>query len=196
MLSIEAILALLSQYGYALLFPISILEGPVVAMLAGALVSFHVFNGITTYLVLLAGDLVGDVIYYGIGILGRKHISPKWRARIGVTDARIEKLERAFQKHDWKLLLLGKSQPIGSAVLFVAGLIHMPFWRFFFYNLLGTVPKVAIFMLAGYYFAESYRSFSGFLNYGSIISIAIALVLLAAYWIVRKQTSTEADNIS
>jgi hypothetical protein len=49
MLTIEAIMALLTQYGYFLLLPVSILEGPVVAMLAGALVSFHVLNGLLVY---------------------------------------------------------------------------------------------------------------------------------------------------
>lgn len=187
-------MALLTQYGYFLLLPVSILEGPVVAMLAGALVSFHVLNGPLVYAVLVAGDLIGDMFYYWLGHLGRHRIPNTWRSFVGIDDQRIKRLEGSFAKHDWKLLFFGKAHPLGSAILFVSGVVRMPMWKFIFINTLGTLPKVLIFQLVGYYFAESYRSFDGYLSSGPVISVAIIAALLSIYWLMRKEAQKETQQ--
>ncbi|HZL01197.1 MAG TPA: hypothetical protein VFC47_15015, partial [Caulobacteraceae bacterium] len=58
--------SLLSRYGYAVLFPVAVVEGPGAAIVAGALVGSGQLDGVTVILMLVAADLVGDALYYAL----------------------------------------------------------------------------------------------------------------------------------
>ncbi len=69
-LSLIRLITLLSQYGYEVLFPIAVFEGPAATMLAGALVATGQLDAYTTFAVLVAADLVGDAVLLFAGPLG------------------------------------------------------------------------------------------------------------------------------
>jgi membrane protein DedA with SNARE-associated domain len=179
--TVQEIVALLTQYGYAIIFPISLLEGPVVAIISGFLVSLEQLNGWIVYLVLVAGDLGGDIIHYALGRWGRDRFMKRFGKYVGITPERVHRLDDYFYKHDWKILLIGKTQPIGSVILFAGGFTKMPFGKFVWYNFIGTLPKVALFQLAGFYFGKSIFEQEKYLNYGWIFAIA----LLVLYYLVK-----------
>nr|MDQ2860784.1 hypothetical protein [Pseudomonadota bacterium] len=67
---LSQIAPLVSQYGYAVLFPIAVVEGPAVTLVAGALVASGQFDGLLVFAMLVAADLVGDALYYSLGRWG------------------------------------------------------------------------------------------------------------------------------
>lgn len=180
------ILAAIETWGYAVIFPLSVLEGPLVAIVAGFLVSLGRLNWLLTFIVLMLGDFIGDAIYYYLGYLGHGPIVEPIARRIGVTDARLRALERAFKKHDWKILLINKTQAIGSVVLYYGGAVRMGFWRFQIINTLGSLPKVALFQLIGYYFGSSLLQLQTYLSWAGFVTLLIPIGLLAAYFFFRR----------
>lgn len=183
--TLEGSIALLSAWGYAVLLPLAIVEGPIVGVLAGFLISLGHMGWVMVFVVLFAGDLIGDVIYYYIGRWGHGPWAHRLAARFGATPERLLSLEESFHRHSIKILLINKTQAIGSVVLYYAGAVRMPLWRFVWVNAVGTVPKVLLFMVAGYYFGQSYRLIDRLLSYAGFATLAIPLALLGGFFLFR-----------
>lgn len=190
-LSLIRLVTLLSQYGYEVLFPIAVFEGPAATMLAGALVATGQLDPYTTFAVLVAADLVGDGVYYALGRWGHSQIIEQIGRRLGLTHDRLQPLEARFRKHDWKLLLVGKTQALGSLVLYFAGAIKMPFARFMAWNLLATVPKTAVFELIGYFLGQTILRSRKYIDEVTMITFGVALLLLVLYWLSKRYVEKE-----
>ena len=183
--TLEGSIALLSAWGYAVLLPLSIIEGPIVGIFAGFLVSLGQMNWAIAFAVLFAGDMIGDVIYYYVGRWGHGPWAHRLAARFGVTQERLEKFDAAFHKHAVKILLINKTQALGSLTLYYAGAVRMPMFTFLWVNTVGTIPKNALFLAAGYYFGESYRSIDRYLGYAGWATLAIPVLLIVGYWLFK-----------
>ena len=169
-----------------MLFPIAVIEGPVAAIIAGALTASNEFNGVVVFVLLVVADLTGDTIYYSLGRWGHDKLLASIGKHVGLTRERISPLREGFKKNDWKLLIVGKTQAFGSVILYFAGAVQMSFGRFLFYNLLVTLPKILIFELIGYFFGESLIRSAKVLDYFSFITLGIAVALIATYWISKR----------
>lgn len=185
-LSNTGILALLTHYGYAIIFPISIVEGPMVAALAGFLVSIGDLDAVLVFLLLLLGDMVGDTLYYLLGYFSRGKKVPRWLGIFGIREDNVKTFDRYFHEHDWKIILLGKTQPVGGAILFSAGFSKMSYKRFMAYNIVGSIPKIILFEGIGYYFGEAYNKLGTYFDYAAGASFVIALVLLGGYFLFKR----------
>lgn len=190
-----SIFALLTHYGYAIIFPISILEGPIIAIIAGFLVSLGKLNGILVFIILVLGDLTGDSLYYGLGRFGGRSFVLRYGKYIRMSEEKVLRLEKYFGTHDWKIILFSKTQPIGSALLFSAGMAKMPYEKYLWYNLLGTLPKVLIFELIGFYFGQGYAQIGGYINIAGISSFILGALLIAAYWLLKKYTKIDTEKV-
>ncbi|MDR3546727.1 MAG: DedA family protein [Candidatus Pacebacteria bacterium] len=177
---------LLLQYGYLLLFPIAVIEGPVAAIVAGALVASGALNGYVVFAVLIVADLTGDMIYYSLGRWGHVHMVERISSRLGLTGERLKPLREEFHKNDWKVLLIGKTQGLGAIILYFAGATHMRLRKFLSWNLIGTLPKVLIFMLVGYLFGQSLLHSQRYFDYITFTTFGLGLFLLAAYWYFKR----------
>lgn len=184
------LLDLLTQYGYGIVFPVSILEGPIVATLSGFLVSLGVFNLVYVTLILVLGDLVGDTLYYLLGRAFRRKKVPRWFRFFGIRDDNVHTFEGYFHKHDWKIILLGKTQAVGAAILFTAGFVKLPYKKYMLYNLLGSAPKVLLFEAVGYYFGKAYTELDSYVNTVGLLSFLFASFMLLAYFLFKRYLKT------
>ncbi len=183
--SLQQILALLTLYKYAIIFPLAVLEGPVVAVVSGFLASVGALNVFIVFLVLLLGDFVGDTIYYVFGRWGGRNFLVRWGRYIGVTEEGVSKLEKHFTRHSGKILLFGKMQmsvlPTGVALLFFAGLSKMSYGKFIFYNILGSLPRIFLLEVVGFYSAKSLSIISKiFFDEASAVSLIMLFVAIFA----------------
>lgn len=62
---------LLLTYKYIILIPLSIIEGPIVTVICGFLVTLKFFNPFLVYVVMVLGDIVGDGLIYYMGYSGK-----------------------------------------------------------------------------------------------------------------------------
>ena len=181
------LITMLGHYGYWVLIPIAVIEGPAITMVAGALVAAGQMDGVTACILLIIADLVGDALYYGLGRYGHGPLAARLTKWLKVTPDRLTKLEQRFRANDWKLILIGKTQGLGSIILYFAGASRMPFLRYMVLNLVGTVPKVILFGAIGFLLGEGVMSSARYLNViaGAAFGGA-AVVLIVLYWLFRK----------
>lgn len=172
----------LLQYKYLALFPLAVIEGPIVTIITGFFSSLGYVNFFIAYAVIVAGDLAGDTIHYLIGRFGGRRFIDKWGHYIGVGEAQVEAVEKQFAKRGSKLLFIGKmSHGVGGAFLVAAGIIKMPFNKFILSNMLATLLKSFILLLIGYYFGQAFATINSYLEKIAILSLGIGVTLVIAY---------------
>lgn len=194
-LDANAIIAVIATWGYVVIFPLSVIEGPVVAVIGGFLVSLGTLNWFLLYIILMLGDIVGDALYYALGRYGHGPIGQHIARWIGITPHRFNALSRAFHKYDTRILLWNKAQALGSVVLYFAGAARMSFWRYMVVNTLGSAPKIALFQVIGYYFGRSFVQIQTYLDYAALASLILPVVLLVLYYALRWYArSKELEN--
>ena len=180
-------LLLLIKYKYIIIFPLAVIEGPIITVISCFLAAQGFLNIFILFFVFMLGDLVGDILYYSIGRYGGIKALRKWGHLIKLDETKLEKLSLNFQKHDVKILLIGKTQAIGSLILITAGISKMKIWRFAIINLLASLPKVLLFMFLGYYFGSAYNAINGYMQKIGIISTLILIVGLILYFIYKRK---------
>ena len=180
------VLSLLGQYGYAVLLPIAVIEGPGITIVAGAMVAAGQLNGGVAFLLLVLADLVGDAAYYGLGRFAHAPVVHRIGDWLSLTPERLRPLEQRFRDNDWKLIMIGKTQPLGSLILYFAGASRVNFWRFMGLNLIGTLPKVLLFELAGFFLGKSLLRSDRPIDLVTFGFFGLALLVLLLYWLVRR----------
>lgn len=145
------LLRLVADWGLAILLPVTLLEGPVATLVAGWLVRLGALPPGLTFVVCLAGDVMGDLMFYGLGHQGVKRIPGHWQARLGLNPARISALSAGFARNGIRWLILAKlTQGAGAPVLAAAGAAGMPLAPFLGANLAAGAIKTAMLLALGH----------------------------------------------
>lgn len=187
LIPLTKLVALPAPLLYALFFPIAIIEGPIITIIAGFLAAHNIVNFLLVYLILAAGDVAGDIFYYAVGRWGRMSFINRWGKYIGITETKIQELEGHFVRHSGKTILFSKiAHGIGTLFLVAAGVSKMPLGRFIFYNTIGTIPKTLILLLAGYFFGQAYAQIGKYFDYAAIGGIALGVALIIIYVFVGR----------
>ena len=162
-----------------------VVEGPVVTIIAGFLVSLGFMGFTPTYLTVITGDLAGDFLYYSAGRwwLNRayKGVLKFFNVNIGF----VHKLENALKKNKGPFLFFGKlSHAIGGIILFAAGSVGIPVGDFLWFNFLATLPKSLILILVGYYFGSAVSNFKRYVDITVLGLFVFTLALIGVYFAV------------
>ncbi len=148
---------------YVLLFLIVFLEtgfvvtpflpGDSLLFAVGTFAALGLLDVRLSVLLLILAAIIGDAVNYHIG----HFIGP----RAFREDSRFFKREylirthEFYEKHGGKAVVLGRFAPIiRTFVPFVAGIGAMTYRKFFYYNVLGAIIWVTLFVFAGYFFGN------------------------------------------
>jgi membrane protein DedA with SNARE-associated domain len=187
MLDDPALVDLLRTWGLVVLAPLSLLEGPIVSMVAGYLARLGLFDPIAVLVIVVLGDLVGDVALYLIGRKGRLVVRRRWLRRLKISPAQLARLVRRFREQDVRLILFGKfTHYLGFAILLAAGVARMPFGRFLFACLIATIPKSAVLVAIGWTFGEAWSREDDWLFRVLAVSLAVLALSLPLWFRGRK----------
>ena len=186
----EALLGPLADQGLWIVALISVLEGPVITVLAAFLASKGVFDLLPLALVLVAGDLLGDLGHYLIGRRGLARIPPRWRHRLGLGTARTNALAQQFARQGGRILVIGKlTHSVGAVVLVAAGVARMPVLPFLGYNLVAALPKTALLMALGWFAGDALDRVALWLDRGA--ALLVLPVALALLWMLRRRSCSQ-----
>lgn len=178
---------LLETGGYILLFPIAIMEGPIITVISGFLVSLGIFNVFIVYGIIVLGDVLGDAFWYLLGRFGGnwRYTEPIKRF-FKLTPERIEATRERFATHRYKMMMASKLLwGVGSAGLFTAGMVRIPYISFATTCLVVTMAQAAFFLTVGYYFGEAYEIIGQYLDYFASITLVVGCIgIAAALWYV------------
>lgn len=156
-MSFEFTTELILQYRYWILIPLTFIEGPIVAFVAGMLASLDYFNVYFLAILFFVRDVGLDGVYYAIGYFGgRTPFAERMLKKIGVTDDHVEEVRVLWSRRPGWTMFIGKlSYGIASAFIVVAGMVKMPLGKFFKYGAIVAVLQYGVLLVAGYYFGTS-----------------------------------------
>lgn len=156
-MSPDTITHLILQYRYWILIPLSLLEGPVVAFVAGSLSAAGYFNPYFLEVFFIIRDLVTDVAYYALGVFaGQSRFVKRLLHKIGVTAENLKKANTLWETHPLRTMFLGKlAYGIAPSFFIVAGMVRMSLPRFIGYNALVAAFQYGACLLLGYYFGNT-----------------------------------------
>lgn len=175
------LIALIRDHGITLLTPLAVVEGPVVFVIAGYLVSLKLLALRTVILCLVLADVAGDLAVYALGRFGRRAIPFGALSRVGLTRLRLARMVRGFRARGTRLLVIGKlTHAAGFAVLLAAGMVRMNVARFLAISLLTTLPKVVVLVALGHVFGTAWLSTPDMPGavWGAAVLVAVAAAMI------------------
>lgn len=182
-------------YRYTIAYPLAIVEGPIAMVVAGFLVHLGVFDFWPIYLVMMAGDFTGDIIWYFVGRHGGRPLIEKYGKWMNITEESVERAESFFQEHQEKILIISKlTTGFGFAIatLIAAGAAKVPFKKYFIINFFGEFIWAGFLFGVGFFFGGLYGLVDKSLRWGFIIGLV--LVAGFALWgfgrVMRKRFSS------
>ncbi len=186
MQSLDAALQLIQTHGLWILLPLSILEGPIVTVIAAYLAQLGYMDVIAVFLVCVLGDLIGDSVLYAVGRFGGNWPPLRLAHWLGMTEARQIALTEHFESKGGRTLLFGKwTHSAGMPILVASGMAKMNIAVYLWFNLLGTLPKTFVLVLIGYFLGAAYTSIDTYIYRGSQVMLGL-LVTGACIYLVRR----------
>ncbi|MDP4009898.1 MAG: DedA family protein [Candidatus Shapirobacteria bacterium] len=177
----------IQNYGmlsYAILFGVVFMEtgfvitpflpGDSLLFAAGALAAIGSFNVYILFLLLFLAAFLGDTINYWIGhFIGPRAFSMNSRF---LKKEYLDKATNFYEKHGGKAIILARFVPIVRTFApFVAGVGKMNYWRFIWFNFIGGLVWVALFVFGGFYFGNFPIVKANF-HYVVVVIIAISII--------------------
>jgi membrane protein DedA with SNARE-associated domain len=171
---------------YIAMFVIMVIEGPIITAVASFAVTMGYFNLGIIFILATFGDLIGDLVYYGIGYWGHINVIKKYGHRFGASPARMEKLRGLLERHPWKIMAAIKLSAILPPTLVLVGSTHFPFKKYLTIAFSITLPKVILFMSLGYFFGNIFNKIYIYIKNASYAFLIIVVFAVLIYYLYRK----------
>lgn len=182
----DSTLALITAYGYTILVPLAIVEGPIITVIAGFLASSGIFNPVIVYIIAISGDLIGDTIAYSIGRWGGRLLKGKLGKFLGATPEKLEAAKQRFASSHRKTIILSKVlHGIGITGLTAAGILKIPYFKYITTCVSISLVQSAILLSLGLFVGSAYVQIGKYMNYFAATTVLIGLTI-AAFFLLKK----------
>ena len=165
-----------------------------------------IFAGLTAYygistlwgmlILCFAGILIGDCTIFYLGAkYGRRITRVKFFGRF-LTEERLRLVQERFHTSGNKLIFIARFMPgLRAPVFFTAGVLHLPFRVFFFYDGLAALLSAPAIILAVYFFGDQIdlvikRVQS--VEHGILAMVFGAALFVTAKWYLTKRKAAKA----
>jgi len=178
---------LIIVYRYWILVPFAIIEGPIVAFIAGTLASLGDINLYVVLFLFFARDMIMDGFWYGVGHFGWKSAFVKrMLQKLNVNESHFEEVRILWEEHPAKTMFIGKlSYGIAAAFIVVAGTVRVSLRKFFSYGALVAIVQYFTLILLGYFFGNAFGgTLTGIVD-NIQYAIAGAATIFSSYYLIR-----------
>jgi membrane-associated protein len=176
----EHLLYLLSQYKYWVIFPLAIVEGPILAIIAGLLCSRGFLNPLITLSVIVAGDVIGDSLCFALGSLGVPKSIRKIIRWSGIDQGRIQKTKHFLDDHPRATIPLSKiTLGVGIIGVYLIGRSGLSYRRFIRISMTTSFFQYIFYIGMGWLFGAAYKQINHYLNYVASICILLFFSILS-----------------
>ncbi len=148
------------------------------------------------------GAIIGDNLGYWIGHSGGRALLQRYGRFVFIKPEHLERAQRFFEKHGNKTVFFGRFISIlRTWVAFLAGVNHMPWRTFLFFNATGGIVWATIYGLLGYfagrYFHDNFgqvQSIARTLSWGGVLFlVALIVALYVAFRLVKRRSRLQAQ---
>ncbi len=178
---------LIIQYRWLILVPAAIIEGPIVAFIAGTLASLGYFNIYVLVAFFFARDMAMDAIYYYSGFFGaRTAFAKRMLQKMDMQEKQMDDLRRIWEEHPAKTMFIGKlSYGIAQAFIVAAGVVKMNIKKFFAYGALAAISQYGVLLALGYFFGNAFGGTTTAIVENIQYVIAGGTLILGGYYVFR-----------
>jgi membrane protein DedA with SNARE-associated domain len=188
---VASLTSLLTQYGLFLLFGAVAIEsagvpvpGETTLIAAAVLAKLGHFELWQVILVAAAAAIIGDNIGYWLGREGGRRLLGRWKFVERHAERTLPPAERFFNRHGAKTIFLGRFIAVlRVAAAWLAGVSHMPWWRFFVWNAAGGIVWAISISLLAYAFGQAVAD--AISRYGLYAVLALIPLGIAFYFVHR-----------
>ncbi|MCH7761902.1 DedA family protein [candidate division TA06 bacterium] len=195
----ETLLQYFVEYRYLVIFFGTLIEGEVVLIAGGFLVYERSLNFTAMVLTATLAAIIGDNLFYWLGRsqrVGTRHpLAARCLNFIG--EHRLFKGEELVHRHGGKSVFFVRFfYGLRFAGAMTAGYLGMGFWRFFFFDLIGSFTWALIIGRVGYLFGQSLEAVTSGVKLAEIGFLLIVAGLLTIYLLNsrRKRNTREGSS--
>ncbi len=166
-------------WSYLILFVLVAIEGPISVLLGAAAASAGLMRPIPVFFSAAAGNLTADTLWYLLGYMGKGDWIYHFGRWLGVRPSLIEHLKRNMVKHATRVMFLAKiTVSFVIPALITAGLLRVPWKRWFPSFVVAEVLWTGTLVFIGFYTTESLKRVQQGVEYiGLAVSIAFVVVM-------------------
>src|SRR5581483_7505230 len=189
---------LLLDYGLVLLFPLVAIESAGVplpgetALIAAAVLArpehgHYSLAGVIA--VGAAGAILGDNVGYWLGRVGGRRLLARWELTSRYANRVLPPAQRFFARHGAKTVFFGRFVALlRVTAAWMAGISHMAWWRFAFWNAAGGIVWAAGVSLLAYWAGKAVaEAFNHYGLYGVIAAVLAGAIAFAALHLWRRR---------
>ncbi len=172
------------KYKYLILFPLAIIEGPVIAVIAGFLCIGGFLNAFIVLPILVVGDMIGDSFCYMLGRWGVPDFIKNILKKFGLNAEKVSRVKIYFDANPKKTISLSKVTPgIGVAGIYLAGHAKINYNTFFKICLVTSILQFIVYLCIGLLFGKAYVKISHYLDVAATTIILSTLVVIVFLFI-------------
>lgn len=185
----------LGYWNYLVLAILIVLQGPIVTLLAGAAASAGLFKPELVFAAAVAANLTADVVWYSVGYSGRLDRILQHDRIFGINRGHIDKIQLSVERHAAKMLLLAKiSAGFAVPALIAAGVLRIPWRKWFPIVFLGEVIWTGTLLLIGYFATETIKQVEQGIELLAI-GVALAMIIGLIWFVGRTIREQEKANL-
>ena len=160
------------------------LPGETALVASGVLASQEKLDIVAVIAVAAAAAIIGDNIGYLLGRHGGRKLLERWGPISRHAQKVLPRSERLFARHGGKTVFFGRFIAVlRITAAWMAGVSHMPWWRFLVFNAAGGIIWATLVGLVAFYLGDA--AASAIQTYGLYAAGAIALATVAVLVILR-----------
>lgn len=196
-MSPQEITHLILQYRYWILVPLSIIEGPMVAFIAGTLASLGYFNLPVLAIFFFVRDIGMDGIYYATGyFFSKTAFAKRMLDKMNIKSDRLDEIRTLWEKHPARIMFAGKlSYGIAQAFIVAAGTVKMRIQTFFTYGAIVAITQYGAYLLLGYFFGNAFGGNTSAIIENLQYVIAGAAFIITIYYLFRWHMRTRLARV-
>ena len=170
------------------------MPGDITLLVAGLLANQGTLNLGLLIVVASIGAICGDSAGYFIGRFGGLKFLRRYGRYFFFKESHLEKTQRYFDAHGGKTILFGRFVAVVKSVGPVAaGIGRMPYGTFLFYNVIGSIASVTLYLTLGYFFGASWQAISTWAGRGAAIAFGLIVITVAITLLVRRRRRPAKD---
>ncbi len=187
----------LAQYGYGAVAAVLLLEnaglplpGETVLLLASFMAfSEHRLQLRYVILVGIAASTLGDGLGYALGSFGGRRLLHRYQKTLHISPQTLARGEGLFAQYGafavfFARFIAGMRIVAGP----LAGVLRMPWRRFFLWNLLGAVLWVSVISHLGYLFGRHWNFLVETLKDANLLAMAVVLIGAWLWWLRARRS--------
>lgn len=186
---VEILVPFLQQYGYGILFGLTLLETSAFLGLVApgetiiVLCAFYATRGTldvwTVWWIAMAGAVLGDQIGYALGRHYGHGLIRRFGKYVFFDVSKLERTERYYDRHGGKTVFIGRFVSLlRSFGPVVAGVSRMSYPSFLAWSVASVVVWATTFTVIGYFFGKSWEVIEEWLGWGGAVAFVVGFALV------------------